>query len=185
MIELFNTGGQPVALAGVRLTDAIAPGRGFVFPPLSFMATTGFLPLYKGDYLFGLNGDRATVSLLGENNELIDQITMIAQPNDRSQGRSPDGSGTIVTFDIPSPGIANTTPFPAAYQNLLNNLRITEVMYDPASTVGNASQFEFVELQNIGSTTLNPTHSLHTNHHRQQRPPTQHPTPPNANARND
>jgi hypothetical protein len=158
MIELYNTGGQPVAIAGVRLTDDIAPGRGFVFPTLSFIgagsATTGFVALYKGDYLFGLNGDRATVTLLGENNEQIDQISMVAQPNDRSQGRSPDGSGTIVTFDIPSPGIANTTTFPAAYQNLLNNLRITEVMYAPTSTVGNASQFEFVELQNIGTTAL-------------------------------
>ncbi|HUR57847.1 MAG TPA: lamin tail domain-containing protein, partial [Opitutaceae bacterium] len=154
MIELYNTGVQPVAIAGVRLTDDVTPGRGFVFPTLSFMAPAGFLPLYKGDYVFGLNGDRATVTLLGENNEQIDQITMVAQPNDRSQGRNPDGSANIVTLSVPSPGIANNTPLPPAYQNLLNNLRITEVMYDPASTVGNASQFEFVELQNIGTTVM-------------------------------
>jgi len=153
MIELYNTVSQPVALGGVRLTDDIAPAKGYTFPPLSFIASTGFLPLYKGDYLFGLNGDRATVTLLGENNESIDQITMIAQPDDRSSGRSPDGSGNIINLPTPSPGIANTTPFPAAYTDLLNNLRITEVMYQPQATSG-SSDYEFIELQNIGTITL-------------------------------
>lgn len=153
MIELFNPASQPVAITGVRLTDDITPGRGYVFPALSHIAANGFLPLYKGDYLFGLNGDRATVTLLGENNERIDQITLIAQLDDRSAGRSPDASANLVTFDIPSPGISNQTPFPAAYHDLLRNLRITELMYDPAAN-SNASQFEFVELQNIGAAPL-------------------------------
>ncbi len=158
MIELFNTASQPVAIGGVRLTDDIAPTKGYIFPALSFVANSGYLPLYKGDYLFGLNGDRATVTLLGENNEQIDQITMIAQPDDRSSGRSPDGSANIVNFNIPSPGVSNTASsnpalFPSHYTDLLNNLRITEVMYQPQATSG-SSDYEFVELQNIGSSTL-------------------------------
>jgi hypothetical protein len=156
MIELYNPGNQPVAIGGVRLTDDITVGKGFKFPSLSFMGPAGFLPLYKGDYLFGLNGDQATVTLLGENNEQIDQITMRAEPNDRSIGRSPDGSANIVTFNIPSPGISNTTPFPPAYNDLLNNLRITEIMYQPTATSG-SSDYEYIELQNVGTTALDLT----------------------------
>jgi hypothetical protein len=156
MIELYNPANQPVPIGGVRLTDDVAPGKGYVFPPLSFIppAPGGYLPLYKGDYLFGLNGDRAVVTLLGENNEAIDQVTVIAQPDDRSAGRNPDGSASIITFNIPTPGLSNLTFFPPAYQALLDNLRITEVMYDPVAD-NNASQFEFIELQNIGAATLN------------------------------
>ncbi len=153
MIELYNPAAEPVALGSTRLTDDIGPGKGYTFPALSFIARAGFLPLYKGDYLFGLNGDRATVTLLGQNNEQIDQISMIAQPDDRSSGRSPDGSTTTNTFTIPTPGISNTTPFPAAYTALLNHLRITEVMYQPQATSG-SSDYEFIELQNIGPGTL-------------------------------
>ncbi len=154
MIELYNPTATPMAIGGVRLTDDVAVGKGFTFPPLSFIPTAGFLPLYKGDYLFGLNGDRAVVTLLGENNEQIDQITLIAQPDDRSSGRSPDGSANILqAFTVPTPGISNTTPLPASYTALLNNLRITEIMYEPAAP-NNSSDFEYIELQNIGTTTL-------------------------------
>ena len=104
--------------------------------------------------MFGLDGDRETVTLFGNNNEQIDQVILQSQPTDRSSGRSPDGAATLLDFAIPSPGLANTTPFPAAYQDLLANLRITELMYDPVAD-NNASQFEFIELQNIGSSMLN------------------------------
>ena len=154
MIELFSPDAAPVAIGGVRLTDNVSQPTKFVFPALSFLPPSGFLPLYRADFVFGLDSDRETITLFGENNEQIDQVTLVNQPADRSSGRSPDGSATIVDFAVPSPGIANTTAFPAAYTDLLNNLRITEVMYDPSAD-SNASQYEFIELQNIGATTLN------------------------------
>lgn len=159
MIELFNPVGQPVALAGVRLTDNVNLPNRFTFPALSFIPAnpSGFLPLYGADFVFGLDADRETVTLFGENNEQIDQVVVQSQPADRSSGRNPDGSATLVDFAVPTPGFSNTTPVPSSpvnYQDLLNYLRITEIMFDPVAD-NNASQFEFVELQNIGPVSLN------------------------------
>src|SRR5688572_7097298 len=153
LIELFNTAAQPVAIGGVRLSDSITTLNKFSFPVLSFIGGNGFLPLYGADFVFGLDGDSEILTFSGENNEQIDQVTLVSQAVDRSGGRSPDGSATIVSFAVPTPGISNQTAFPAAYTSLLDNLRITEVMYQPAATSG-SSDYEFVELQNIGTTPL-------------------------------
>lgn len=153
MIELFNPAAQPVAIGGVRLTDDVARPTRFTFPPLSFVDALGFLPLYGADFVFGLDGDRETITLLGENNEQIDQVVVINQGTDVSAGRSPDGAATLTVFAVPTPGLPNQTPLPAPYQLLLDSLRITEVMYQPAAPA-NSSDYEYVELLNIGSVML-------------------------------
>ena len=153
LIELFNTASQPVAIAGVRLTDSVTRLDKFVFPPLSFIAASGFLSLFGADFVFGLDGDLEVVTLSGENNEQIDQVTVIAQANDQSNGRLPDGTGAIVALSTPTPGISNASVLPASYAALLSNLRITEIMYQPAAPSG-SSDYEYIELHNIGSTTL-------------------------------
>ena len=153
LIELFNPAAQPVAIGGVRLTDDVARPTRFTFPPLSFIDANGFLPLYGADFVFGLDGDRENITLNGENNEQIDQVVLVNQATDRASGRSPDGAATIVALPIPTPGLPNLTPLPASYQALLDNLRITEVMYQPAAPA-NSSDYEYIELQNIGNVTL-------------------------------
>jgi hypothetical protein len=153
MLELFNPATQPVAIGGVRLTDDVARPDRFVFPNLSFIEARGFLPLYGADFVFGLDGDREVVTLGGANLEPIDQVVIIAQQPDRSGGRSPDGGTTFVTYAVPTPGFANDTPLPPAYRNLLDYLRITELMYQPAAP-SNASDYEFIELQNVGPVPL-------------------------------
>ncbi|WP_414660826.1 lamin tail domain-containing protein [Horticoccus sp. 23ND18S-11] len=153
LIELFNPAAQPVAIGGVRLTDDVTQLNRFTFPALSFVDAAGFVPLYGADFVFGLDGDRETITLSGENNERIDQVAVLSQARDVSGGRSPDGSATLVTLPIPTPGISNQTPLPAAYTALLNNLRITEIMYQPAAA-NNSSSHEFIELQNIGTAAL-------------------------------
>ena len=154
LIELFNPAAQPVAIGGVRLTDDVARPTRFTFPPLSFIDANGFLPLYGADFVFGLDGDRETITLNGENNEQIDQVVLVNQATDRASGRSPDGAATIVALPIPTPGLPNLTPLPASYQALLDNLRITEIMYQPLAPGQDSSDFEFIELQNIGNVTL-------------------------------
>ncbi|MES2693923.1 MAG: lamin tail domain-containing protein [Verrucomicrobiota bacterium] len=153
LIELFNPGALPVAVTGVRLTDDIARPTRFVFPSLSFIAPGGFMTLFGADFGFGLDGDTDPIFLLGENNATIDQVTLNAQPTDFSTGRNPDGSATQSNFAVPTPGMSNQTAVPATYQSLLNNLRITEVMFQPAAD-NNAGDYEYVELQNIGATPL-------------------------------
>jgi hypothetical protein len=153
LIELFNPAAQPVAIAGVRLTDDLARPARFVFPPLSFIGGAGYVPLYGADFVFGLDGDLEVLTMLGANDEPIDQVTIVQQATDTSSGRSPDGGATIVNFDVPTPGISNSTPLPAAYRQLLDKLRITEIMYQPAAQ-GGGSDHEFIELHNTGEKPL-------------------------------
>lgn len=153
LIELFNPAAAPVAIGGVRLTDNVAQPTRFVFPKLSFISAAGYLPLYGADFAFGLDGDFEVVTLLGENNEQVDQVTLANQPADKSSGRTPDGGTIIADYDVPTPGLPNNTPLPAAYRALLDNLRITELMYQPAAS-GGGGDYEFIELQNIGTAPL-------------------------------
>jgi hypothetical protein len=153
LIEIFNPLSQPIAIGGVRLTDDVTRLNRFTFPALSFIGPGGYLPLYGADFVFGLDGDSETITFSGENNEQIDQVAVIAQPTDQSNGRVPDGGAVALALPIPTPGISNQTPLPPSYSALLSNLRITELMYQPAAPSG-SSDYEYVELQNIGSTTL-------------------------------
>ncbi|MDO8543038.1 MAG: lamin tail domain-containing protein [Opitutaceae bacterium] len=154
LIELYNPASQPAALGGVKLTDdPLRPDR-FRFPVLSFIAHGSFLALYGADFKFGLDGDIDPIILIGANDVTIDQVTLASQPRDFSTGRNPDGSNTIANFAVPTPGMSNQTALPSAYDALLKDLRITELMFQPAAP-SNAGDYEFIELQNIGTTTLN------------------------------
>lgn len=153
-IELYNPASQPVALGGVRLTDnaRVYPDR-FVFPALSFIAPGGFATLYGEDFGFGLDGDFDFVFLLGENGAVIDQVDLVSQPADRSTARATDGGPAWTDLAVPTPGLSNQTALPPAYQALLEGLRITEFMYQPVAATS-AGDYEYVELQNTGATSL-------------------------------
>ena len=153
-IELYSAATAPVALSGARLTDDTVnyPSR-YTFPALSFIAPGGFLPLYGADLPFGLDADFDGLWLLGANGAIVDQIDFVSQPADYSTGRTTDGGNALADFAVPTPGISNTTVLPAAYTALLNNLRVTEIMYQPVAS-SNASDYEYIELQNIGTATL-------------------------------
>ncbi|MCX6953653.1 MAG: lamin tail domain-containing protein [Verrucomicrobia bacterium] len=153
-VELFNSAAQPVALGGARLTDDATnyPSR-FAFPALSFIAAGGYLPLYGADFVFSLDADFDVLSLLGANGAVIDQVDFVSQPADHSTGRTADGAAAFSDFAVPTPGISNSTTLPAAYAALLNNLRISEIMFQPVAS-SNAGDYEFIELVNLGTTTL-------------------------------
>src|SRR4029079_727412 len=82
---------------------------------------------------------------------VIDEVPVVSQTEDQSQGRTPDGAGTLAFFPLPTPRVSNTTytaAESAAFQDVINNLRITEIMYQPDSS----SRAEFIELKNISTT---------------------------------
>lgn len=159
-VELHNPEAAPVPLGGLRLTDDFVnyPSR-HVLPVLSFMAPGAYLMFEaKGNNAtagnpvelpFSLNSSFGSISLMGANGTTIDHIDVIAQRRDESAGRTPDGSDTLTTFAVPSPGLPNG-PLPASYQALLDGLRISEILYKPDG----GSDYEFVELLNISAAAL-------------------------------
>jgi Lamin Tail Domain/Putative Ig domain/CotH kinase protein len=149
-IELYNPAAQPVALGGLRLTDHyIAYPTRYSFPTLSFIAAGGFTVRDGDDLGFSVDGAFEHVFLLGANGALMDRVDLVSQFSDVSAGRSPDGSHTWANFSLPTPNLSNTFTS-ANHTALVASLRITEIMYAP--TGGN--NYEFIELQNIGTTTL-------------------------------
>jgi hypothetical protein len=150
-VELFNKSSSPAALGGMRLTSDIAnfPNQS-VFQPLSFLPGNSHLLLDSNALGTKLDGNFGFISLVAQNSEIIDQVSIVSQFGDRSTGRITDGADTYAEFPIPSPGMSNTTA-PAGYTGLLDQLRITEVMAVPSG----GGNYEFVELQNIGTSPLN------------------------------
>ena len=86
--------------------------------------------------------------LLNGSGTLIDQVVSGPQKADVSEGRTNDGSLALTFFALPTPGYSNNTIL-TTQQTVLDNLRITELMYNPA---GGTSAPEFVELKNISTT---------------------------------
>lgn len=153
-IELHNPLTVPVALGGVRITDDILnrPDR-YDFRKLSFIGPGAFLVLDTDKLEYNLDGDFDFIFLVGENGAVIDRIDFNSQPEDTSTGRSPDGGETWANFAVPTPGLPNDTELPAAFTALLDGLRVTEIMYKPAAP-SDAGDYEFIEVQNIGTSTL-------------------------------
>lgn len=116
--ELFNTAPQPVALAGLYLTDdpSMAGLTKFQVPPLSFIGPRGFVVWVadgqpgRGRYHvnFSLDAQGETLRLYSSSLALLDSVDFGLQTPGLAQGRLPDGSTNIVSLTQgPSPGGPN------------------------------------------------------------------------------
>jgi hypothetical protein len=117
-IELYNPAALPVALGGCFLSDtAGAPARNLI-PALSFIGPIGYTsfaadsdPSQGADHLnFKLDPNVGIIILSDPALNPIDIINYGPQQTDVSQGRSPSGSDTIVSFLQPTPGGPNQVP---------------------------------------------------------------------------
>jgi hypothetical protein len=159
-VELANLAPLPASLSGMVLTDARFGAR-TPFPPLSFIGGNDFVKLVAdGDAAAGPDHTDFKIDSLTEELLLFaadgteqDNVRLFPQVEDKSQGRVADGGlGGVGFFTLATGGAANGAGAPG-YANavaVLEGLRITEIMYNPAG--GNA--YEFIELSNVGPVTL-------------------------------
>jgi len=126
-IEIYNSSALPVAIGGLYLTDNLAEPFKFSIRPLSFIGVgLSAFQLFVADgnetagaehVNFKLSAGGESIGLADSEGHFIDSIVFGAQDEGVSEGRYPDGSGTIISFGLnPTPGWRNN---PVAGPNLV------------------------------------------------------------------
>ena len=156
-VELYNGEANPVSLTGWSLSQDLRnePAQN-VFPPLSFIAASGFLELIAdgdstagADHLnFKVSSIHDSIALLNPAGQTADNVFVLPGNPDVSQGRLTDGSALTGYLPLPTPGFSNESNL-TADSALMSSLRITEIMFDPPG-----SGAEYIELKNISAADL-------------------------------
>jgi hypothetical protein len=161
-VELYNPQPWPVALGGLYISDNPLswPNR-HPISGQSYLPAFGFQRFFAdgnaaqgADHLnFQLESQQGFIGLFQADLTPIDVVAYGSQRPDISQGRSPNGSATIVFFDQPTPGAPNplavTTPTGGA-------LVINEVLASNASLAELDGRVpDWIELYNGTSETVN------------------------------
>ena len=117
-IELYNSGDQPINLAGYGLSDDYDNPFRWLFPDVS-IAPGEFLliwasgknrndptaPLHTN---FSISSTGEEVLVTHPDGTLLDDMSPVPIPTDISFGRKPDGSDQWFYFSTPTPGTSNT-----------------------------------------------------------------------------
>ena len=157
-VELYNPEPLPVSLGGLRITnDPMSANRGVVMPALTFIRGGGFLVLEAvgagaegpSELPFKLEAGHEWLAIYGVNGVEIDRVHASCDAPDQSRGRRTDGAALFSNFDLPTPGLSNTSDL-AGEDLVLQSLRITEIMYHPAEFPDS----EYIELRNVGDTEI-------------------------------
>ena len=147
--ELHNPSANPVALAGLYLSDT--PGSNLTqIPALSFIAGRGFSRFEADGSSAGGNHANFKLGSAGDSLILtaatgattIDSVTFGAQALDVSQGRLPDGAAALASFaQTATPGASNYLPAPIVINEALTNstppLEDVIELYNPTSNALN------------------------------------------------
>jgi hypothetical protein len=133
LIELYNTGSQPVDLAGHYLTDNPLgwPNRHRI-PDLSFIGAESYLVLVADgdadnpDHVdFSLDADQGEIGLFSPQLVAIDCVTYGPQRRDIPMGRCPDGGNSIRRGVVPTFGFPNFCPPPPPPPQMTNIMPVT------------------------------------------------------------
>ncbi|MEJ5237733.1 MAG: lamin tail domain-containing protein [Limisphaera sp.] len=120
--ELYNAGEVPADLGGYYLTDNLTnkfqfriPDNGqYVIPPRGYLLVWADNESNQNrsdrpdlHVNFALSKSGEAIGLFGADGTLIDAVTFGTQTTDVSEGRFPDGAGTVVRFETPTPRAPN------------------------------------------------------------------------------
>ena len=146
--EIYNSDSNPVAMAGLYLSDT--PGTPLLtqLPALSFIAGKGYAEFVADGTTAGFNhcnfklsasGDRVLITN-STGATTLETVAFGAQQANVSQGRLPDGGGAIASFPLSSSlGSSNWLEGSVVINELQNH-----------SGIGD----DFIELLNLGSTSV-------------------------------
>jgi hypothetical protein len=120
-IELFNPGAAPADLSGFHLSDDLSDVTRWRVPDGTVIPPGGYLMVWADGELaqngaelhagFQLSRDGESIGLFAPDGALIDSVAFGLQVDDLSQGRSPDGVGSIAFLTAPTPGGSNALPY--------------------------------------------------------------------------
>lgn len=152
-IELYNkSAAAPVALQGVYLITSNATHQ---VTALSFVAPLSYVQLFAdegvgADHLdFKLSASGETITLADNTGGTIQSVAFGAQPEGVSQGRLPNGTGSITNFiDTVSPETAN-------YLATWTGPIINEVLARNRSVTVGTQVVDYVELFNPSGSSFN------------------------------
>ena len=124
--EIYNADANPVAVAGLWLSDTPGTPKITAIPPLSFIAGKGFADFIADGTTAGGNHCNFRLATAGESlvltsgNTTLDSVTFGVQIKEVSQGRLPDGGATVVSFPLSSSiSESNWLPAPAVINEAL------------------------------------------------------------------
>jgi uncharacterized repeat protein (TIGR02543 family) len=162
-IEIFNYGTTAVNIGGYGLTDDATDLYKWVFPTFTLQPNQFILvwasdknktipsqPLHTN---FKIKAGGEAIILTNSGGTQINNVPAVAIATDVSYGRQPDGTGSFVFFNAPTPnqsnsGTANTTAVKIA---------INEIMNSNATTLADedGSFEDWIEIYNYGTTAVN------------------------------
>lgn len=120
--ELYNPNAFPLDLSGYQLTDNLGGTARSIVPAGVILEPWGCLLVwadrersqndlgYELHVDFNLSRGGGSIFLLDPAGRVLDQIAFGAQTADISEGRWPDGTGTIYPLPEPTPALPNLSP---------------------------------------------------------------------------
>ena len=144
-LELYNPDPLPVELSGLFLTDdPVARPARHQIAPLSFIAGQGFTTFDPNGNLenganelpLGIRADGEILALLDSSLRPIDQVLVLSQTTDVSQGRAPDGSDQLLFQELATPG--NPNPIETEVITLLSEFGSTWQFDQSGTDLGDA-----------------------------------------------
>jgi hypothetical protein len=151
--ELYNPNSFAVDIGGLYLTDNLADPLQYQIPNNGHytIAPSGYLLVWADNETQQNSTNRAdlhvnfqlrqmgeAIGLFGADGTLIDSVTFGEQTDNVSEGRYPDGTGSIYFLPTPSPRAANPDPRPPTPPEILSITRVsdTEVAFVVSTIAG-------------------------------------------------
>ncbi|HEY5910800.1 MAG TPA: lamin tail domain-containing protein [Verrucomicrobiae bacterium] len=139
--EIYNAGDTPADPTGFYLGQSLTNRTKFLIPAGYAVPARGYLLVWADDETaqnssnradlhvnFKLSKDGDAIGLFAPDGTVIDFRTFGAQATDASEGRYPDGAGSILALTQPSPRTTNSVLYPntAPVMDAISNLTVFE-----------------------------------------------------------